>query len=283
MSAQTIGATVGETYPRDVGERPMRVREPRRFGLGDETLFVQVRESARARTSRIIVGPRRPLEVIVPAGTPDSAVDALLEGKRDWVERKVASARTIAARPARLGLDGPGVVWLDGRPVPVEYEPCRRAVAELRDGRLLVGGDEHDARRAIVRWYRREARRRIAATFAREKERLGLDYASLSIRDQRTRWGSCSRKGHRSFSGRLALAPEEVRNYVVVHELYHLREPSHSKVFWRFLGAATPGWQQQARWLSEHGRELHGYDAATALANAAQKRQRVAVASAKAP
>ena len=66
----------------------------------------------------------------------------------------------------------------------------------------------------------------------------------------------------------LQLAPEELRNYVVVHELCHLREPSHSKVFWRFLGAATPGWQQRARWLREHGLELHGYDAATALANA---------------
>jgi predicted metal-dependent hydrolase len=156
-------------------------------------------------------------------------------------------------------LDGPGVVWLDGRPVPVEYEPCRRAVAELRDGRLLVGGDEHDARRAIVRWYRREARRRIAATFAREKERLGLDYASLSIRDQRTRWASCSRKGNLSFSWRLALAPEEVRNYVVVHELCHLRELNHSKRFYRLLDEVRPGWRGQSAWLRDFGQELLDY------------------------
>ena len=243
----------------------LRNRKPRRFLIGDETLIVRVRESARAKTTRIIVGPRRPLEVIVRRDTTDAAVDALLEEKREWIERKVAAAREIAARRPLLGLDRAGVIWLEGQEVPVERRNGRRAVATLRDGRLLVAGPDEDVTAAIERWYRREARRRVEEVAAREAARLGLDYSSVGIRDPRTRWGSCSRKGNLSFSWRLAAAPPEILEYVVVHELCHLREPSHQKPFWRLLETARPGWQEQARWLREHGQELHDYDSARAL------------------
>ena len=88
---------------------------------------------------------------------------------------------------------------------------------------------------------------------------------SLSVRDPKTRWGSCSGRGNLSFSWRLLLAPEQVLEYVVVHELLHLREHNHSKRFWRLVEAAYPGWQEQARWLREHGQELLDYNAAAAL------------------
>ncbi len=253
---------------RRVTRPPLRERGTRPFRLGEETLEVRVRESRRARTARIIVGPRRPLEVIVPRRVADSEVDAFLEEKRRWIERKVASARDIAARPPRLGLDMPGVVWLAGEQVPVERRNRQRAIARLDGGRLVVSGKKDAACDAVARWYRREARRRLREVAEREAKRLGLDYTSLGIRDPKTRWGSCSRRGHLSFSWRLTLAPPEMLEYVVVHELCHLREPSHSKAFWRLLDAARPGWQAEARWLREHGQELHAYDPAVSLASA---------------
>jgi len=245
--------------------RRLRNRKPHRFAIRDETLIVRVRESARARTARIIVGPRRPLEVIVPRGITDAEVDAFLEEKRSWVERNVAAARELAARAPQLGLDRANSVWLAGEEVPVERSNGQRSIATLSDGRLLVAGGDDLAAGAIERWYRREARRRVEEVVTREAERLGLKYESIGIRDQRTRWGSCSRKGHLSFSWRLAVAPPEVLEYVVVHELCHLREPSHQKSFWRLLESACPGWQEQARWLREHGQELHDYRPEAAL------------------
>jgi predicted metal-dependent hydrolase len=103
---------------------PLRERNARRFAIGDEFVSVRVRESGRAKTARIIVGPQRPLEVIVPAGVEDDEVDALLEEKRDWVERKVDAARAIAARRPQLGLDRPGR-RLARRRAPAD-RPCRR-------------------------------------------------------------------------------------------------------------------------------------------------------------
>jgi predicted metal-dependent hydrolase len=228
--------------------------------MGEEELSVRVRESNRAKTARIIVGPQRPLEVIVPAGVGDDEVDVLLEEKRSWVEWKVNAARTIAARPPQLGLDRPGVAWLEGEALPVVVTGTGRSIARVRDGRVEVDGDPRVATAALGRWYRREARRRIGDAVAREAERLGFSYGSLGVRDPRTRWGSCSRNGHVSVSWRLVMAPADVLEYIVVHELCHLREPSHSKAFWRLLDVARPGWQEQTRWLREHGQELRRYE-----------------------
>lgn len=257
--------TVAQPDLRTVAGHQLRDRKPRRFAVGEETLIVRVRESMRAKTARIIVGPRRPLEVIVPHGTTDGEVDAFLNEKRGWIERKLVAARAIAGRPPRLGLDRPGVVWLAGDGVPIQRSNGRRSLATLSHGHLLVTGEDDGAPDAIKRWYRREARRRIAEIAAREAARLGLEYRSIGIRDPRTRWGSCSRRGNLSFSWRLAAAPSDVLEYVVVHELCHLREPSHQKSFWRLLEAARPRWHEQARWLREHGQELHDYDPAAAL------------------
>jgi predicted metal-dependent hydrolase len=241
----------------------LRDRSSRPFTIGDETITVRVRESSRARTSRIIVGPRRPLEVIVRAGLSDREIDGFLKSKRSWIIERLRASRAIAARPPQLGLDRPGVAWLAGKPVEIECVDGRRSIAELRDGCLLVRGPDAGTVAAVERWYRRAARGRLLAVVEREAARLGLEFSSIGVRDPKTRWGSCSRRGHLSFSWRLLIAPEPVLEYVVVHELLHLREPNHTKAFWRLVEAACPGWQEQARWLREHGQELHDYKVST--------------------
>jgi predicted metal-dependent hydrolase len=192
----------------------------------------------------------------------DADVNALLQQKRSWIMQKVGASRAIVERPRTLGLDRPGIVWLGGRVVPVSHRPGKPPSAVLREETLLVSGPESEVRAAILRWYRREARRQILGVLAREVARLQLEYRSVAIRDQRTRWGSCSRQGNLSFSWRLVVAPTEVLEYVVIHELCHLREPRHSKPFYRLLDVARPGWRGQGRWLRSHGAELREYEPA---------------------
>jgi len=103
---------------------------------------------------------------------------------------------------------------------------------------------------------RREIRERVTAIAAVEAEALGVRYARIAIRGQRTRWGSCSSRGTLSFNWRLALAPPSVLDYVVVHELCHLREPNHSPRFWALVAERRPGWRADRDWLREHGEEL---------------------------
>lgn len=103
---------------------------------------------------------------------------------------------------------------------------------------------------------RRAARELVAMVAEEEVPLLGVEFARIQVRDQRTRWGSCSSRGTLSFNWRLALAPHEVLDYVVVHELCHLREPNHSPRFWRLVESRRPGWREQCAWLREHGAEL---------------------------
>jgi predicted metal-dependent hydrolase len=103
---------------------------------------------------------------------------------------------------------------------------------------------------------RRAVRELVAMLVEDEAPLLGVEPKRIQIRDQRSRWGSCSTRGTLSFNWRLVLAPFEVLDYVVVHELCHLREPNHSRRFWRLVESRRPGWRVQRDWLHEHGPEL---------------------------
>jgi predicted metal-dependent hydrolase len=103
---------------------------------------------------------------------------------------------------------------------------------------------------------RRAARELATMLCEDEAEALGVRYERIQIRDQRSRWGSCSTRGTLSFNWRLVLAPYEVLDYVVVHELCHLREANHSRRFWSLVESRRPGWRRQRDWLHEHGPEL---------------------------
>jgi predicted metal-dependent hydrolase len=125
-------------------------------------------------------------------------------------------------------------------------EQRRRQVPRLGLERLAV--TESDARN--------RAREVVSAVAEREAERLGVAYRRLRISGQRTLWGSCSTRGTLSFNWRLVLAPPEVVDYVIVHELCHLLVPNHSQSFWSLVERHRPGWREQRAWLREYGPEL---------------------------
>ena len=197
--------------------------------------LVHIRESARAHRARIVVAPYRPIEVVVPAGTPAAWVERFVEQHADWIRQQ----RSLQLAP-QLYVHRPGSAWIDGAPVPAP------------------AGDP-------VRWYRRRAREAITAAVGREAERLGLHgWSRIRIGDQRTRWGSCSARGTLSFNWRLVMAPAWVREYVVVHELCHLRHLDHSPRFWELLDRACPARRDAQRWLRRLGPELQAYSPAAA-------------------
>ena len=103
---------------------------------------------------------------------------------------------------------------------------------------------------------RRAVRELIAMLIDEEAPELGVEPKRIQIRDQRSRWGSCSTTGTLSFNWRLVLAPVEVLDYVVVHELCHMREANHSRRFWKLVEARRPDWKKHKDWLDEHGPEL---------------------------
>jgi len=208
-----------------------------------------VRRSARARRVRVTVEPLGAVQVVLPAGASERAAAAAVRELAPWIERRLERAHS--ARRA-LATRGATVPYL-GEPLALVPEAGRRRV-HRRGAALLV--PQGDPRAALERFYRRAARVEIAARLDRATASIGATYAGLAIRQQRTRWASCSPRGQMSFNWRLMLAPARVLEYVVWHEVCHLQVADHSPRFWRLLDARLPSWREDRAWLAEHGATL---------------------------
>ena len=124
---------------------------------------------------------------------------------------------------------------------------------------ITISGDMDHAPRRFSDWLRAEVRRDIAASVAKHAKALGCNPKRIAVRDQATRWGSCSTSGTLSFSWRLIFAPPFVLDYVAAHEVAHMREMNHGPRFWRLVKEAAPATQKARVWLKCHGAELHRF------------------------
>jgi len=211
-----------------------------------------VRRSTRARRIRVVVDPRAGVEVVLPARAREAEAAGAVVELRPWIERRLAEQAALRARFERP----PGVVPYLGIELALVEEPGRTRVHRRGDA-LLVPASGDAQRDALERWYRRAARAEIAPRVQTAAAVLDRPVTRLTIRDQRTRWGSCTAKGALSFNWRLLLASEEVLDYVVWHEACHLVVMDHSPRFWALVARHCPGYRAQQRWLRANGAGLH--------------------------
>jgi predicted metal-dependent hydrolase len=208
-----------------------------------------VRRSTRARRVRVNVHAHSGVEVVLPAGAPERAAAAAIVELRPWIERRLSDVQGVLAQIAERGATVPYL----GATLHLRPQPGRQRVRRQRE-RLLV--PEGDPRPALERWYRRMARQEVAARLDRAVALTGTPYRDLVIRAQRTRWASCSATGRMSFNWRLLLAPESVLDYVVWHEVCHLRVLDHSPRFWSLLERHWPRYREDRDWLRRYGATL---------------------------
>jgi predicted metal-dependent hydrolase len=247
------------------------------------TIPYRIRRSERARRARILVDGDG-VEVVVPRRFPLREVEPFVEEKRAWIERTLRRLReTEAEFPAARLEDGGTVPYLGQTlQLSVRVEPGRRREHVVRRGDLLevalpAGPEplppphgqlplleadeplvpaEGALPDALERWYRKRARAEVTSRLDAACARAGTVYARLQIRGQRTRWASCSSTGAMSFNWRLLLAPAEILDYVVEHEVAHLELLDHSPRFWRLLASRCPDWREHEAWLRRHGHAL---------------------------
>jgi predicted metal-dependent hydrolase len=219
----------------------------------------RIRRSDRARHARILVGGDG-VEVVVPRRFPLRQVEPFVEEKRPWIERTLRRMRESQADfpPARLE-DGGELPYLGERlalTVRIERARSRAHVGRRANGLNVALPGGGSLRDAVESWYRRRAREEVSARLDAAVDRVGASYTSLQIRGQRTRWASCSSSGAMSFNWRLLLAPAEILDYVVEHEVAHLQVHDHSRRFWDLLASRCPEWREHERWLRRHGHAL---------------------------
>ena len=208
-----------------------------------------VRRSTRAKRTRVTVHPDRTVEVVIPKRCAEREAHDAVRELRPWIDRRLRALDRAGDELPRT----PGTVPYLGEELRLVRQAGRTRV-HRRGSELLV--PERDAREAIERWYRNQARREVAPRLDAATARAGKRYTRLTIRGQRTRWASCSTTGAMSFNWRLLLAPPEILDYVVEHEVAHLTYMDHSPRFWALLERSAPDWRSHARWLKRYGSTL---------------------------
>jgi predicted metal-dependent hydrolase len=222
--------------------------------------LVRLRRHRQARryTLRVVAVTREAVLTMPPRGSFREARE-FAEKHGAWIASRLD--RLPRAAPFEHGVEIP----LRGIVHTITHRRTTRGTVwtEIdRDGKRLLcvaSPDPAHIARRITDFLKREAKRDLEAAVGRYTERLGVDVRRISIRDQVSRWGSCSTSGALSFSWRLVLAPRFVLDYLAAHEVAHLVEMNHSSRFWRLLGRICPDMERAKMWLDSRGTDLHRY------------------------
>ena len=221
----------------------------------------RVRASSRARRLSLRMRDRDAVEIVVPPFLVSVNPERVLREMEAWIlrtmERMEKHPRGSPAQPAG---DRSVLTFLGNRvTVRVGDTDRKRMTVCLEGDELWVlhpGGATADIPRALRRWCLAQAKTVIPRRVAELNSGWNLPCASVTIRNQKTRWGSCSRKGALSLNWRLVLLPSSVMDYLIYHELAHLKEMNHSPRFWKVVASLCPGYREEERWLRKHGRSV---------------------------
>ena len=209
---------------------------------------------SKRRTLALIVETDGTLTVRAPLRMKEADIWRFIEAKTDWIKRRQAKVQ-IEALPPRQYVDGE-MFWYLGEEIPLRLVP-RQKPALVMDGVFkLTKSAQPEAQSVFVDWYRKQARTVLAERVELFVQKYGFNVKKIRISSARTRWGSCSHKGTLSFPWRLVMAPPDVIDYVVLHELCHLKEMNHSKAFWAQVQSILPDYKRQRSWLKKKGNSL---------------------------
>lgn len=231
----------------------------REHAVAGRVLPLRIVENARATrlTLRIDAGGKG-LRVTVPPGVPAREVDRFIDRHTGWLEERLAK---VPDRP----LVRPGIkIPIRGVPHLIVHEPDKRGTVEIAagtDGPLLfVHGDRRHLPRRISDFLKREAKAEIGALVAKHTDAVGRKAKAIRFKDTTSRWGSCTADGTLAFSWRIMMAPRPVIDYLVAHEVAHLKEMNHGPEFWKLCRELAPDTDRCKSWLKRNGGALQAID-----------------------
>jgi predicted metal-dependent hydrolase len=228
--------------------------------LQGRSIGYRLKQSQRTRGIRLEIRSETGLTVVVPMKYTQQQVLDILRQKARWIFKHLPASKPVQMPLFTQELSQGDRLFFLGRPLAIAVNTGKSATpsAVLHGNTLTVspGARKGAIPKILEKWYRQQA----AIVFKQKadsfKEDMGLRYNSIYIRGQKTRWGSCSPAGNLTLNWKLLMAPEVIVDYVVIHELAHLKHMNHSKKFWDLLGQYCPDWKRHRKWLITHEDEL---------------------------
>ena len=209
---------------------------------------------SKRKTLALIVETDGTLTVRAPLRMKEADIWRFIENKNGWIKRKQAKVQNEAL-PPRQYVDGE-TFWYLGEEFPLRLVPHQKPALVMDKVFKLTQSAQPEAESVFTAWYRKQARTVLTERVSHFARAYNLKPKKLRISSARTRWGSCSAKGTLSFTWRLVMAPPDVIDYVVVHELCHLKEMNHSKTFWAQVESILPDYKRRRSWLKKYGGRL---------------------------
>jgi predicted metal-dependent hydrolase len=228
--------------------------EPKIIRVAERDVVVSFKRNVRCKRMILrLTSDSAGVTVTLPKRTSVAEAMRFLESSKPWI------AQTMSSRKPVIGFTQGQTILFRGAPHVIEAVGGRRGLVTCLDGKIIVPGETAHVSRRLLDWLKAEAKRELSITSLNYATVMGARYRKLTIRDQSSRWGSCSAQGDLSYSWRLILAPLYVLDYVAAHEVAHLKEMNHGPRFWRLVITHCARAKEARNWLRSQGRDLHRY------------------------
>ena len=208
-----------------------------------------IRSKKRRKTISLHIKEDGSIFIYAPYRTPKWEIEKFINEKESWISEKL-SEKEKSIKEAEKAFPYLGELF----PLEIEDNKSKGYPLKLSFGKFILDKDHMEkARDLFIQWYKREAKEKIPERVDYYSKRLQLFPKGIKITSAKYRWGSCSRENRLSFSWRIIMAPLSVIDYVLIHELVHIKEKNHSKRFWSHLESIIPDYKKHRLWLKEHG------------------------------
>ncbi|MBC8016694.1 MAG: M48 family metallopeptidase [Sporomusaceae bacterium] len=207
------------------------------------------------------------LQITAPSKFPTASVEQILHKKCNWIIKKIQHLAHVAANPINKSIThGASILYL-GQPYILAFTntQCSKPTIYLEDCQIIINsplitpGQTASLTEALLKqWYWDKASALLSEKTLQWAAKIKVEPQRITIKEQKTRWGSCSSKGNINYNWRIIMAPPDVIDYLVIHELCHLRVPNHSAAFWQEVGHSSPFFKQHRTWLKNNSRILMG-------------------------
>lgn len=217
-----------------------------------------MRSKKRRKTISLLIKGDGTVVVHAPFRTPEWEVEKFVAEKRSWIWRKQSERKISSNTTEKEFQPGEGFFYLgESYPLAIQDHNNGGHPLTLSFGKFVLDKDHlEEARRLFIQWYKQEAKDKLAGRINYYCNRLKLYPKGFRITSAKCRWGSCSGDNRLSITWRIMMAPLSVIDYVLIHELVHIREKNHSKRFWSYLETIVPDYKKHRLWLREHGNLL---------------------------
>jgi predicted metal-dependent hydrolase len=235
--------------------RPIMIQQGKITLEGHDVPYT-INKSYLAKYARLEIRSADMLMVTIPRRYKIAYVDQFIKRKSKWIIKTLAKHSCTQPTINFSNLSSGDTIPYLGRNIKLMLKPNKEKYIQMniQEDCVLIGkrDDEIETAPFIEKWYRQQAHIVFKQKIEEFSRKLGIAYKRLCIRSQKTRWGSCSRLGTISLNWKLITLPEQIVDYVIIHELSHIKEMNHSRKFWALVADYCPQWQENRRWLRNH-------------------------------